>query len=840
MKILKIPKKSENIKNDFSSTTKEKIIEEQNIFNDSNGNWKPISLNGLGLQEKSSTLLEEYMSWVYANVSTIAESVSQIKIQLFKLSKDDQVTEVKEHPILELIHRPNPYMTKMEFVELITAYRLLTGESPIRLKGDKEPTELWPIDPLTLNPIIGKTPDAFELIVGYELSDQKNGKSEIIKLKPEEIVFIKNINPRNKWRGYGVVEAAQGSIDTMHYSEQYNLNFFKNSAVPFTVLYTDQKLTPQIMDRLKNSWDTNYRGVGNAFKTAVLEAGLKVEKLQTSSKDMDFIEQQKFLRDKLMAMFRTTKIALGITEDVNRAAADASEYIFAKQCIKPKMAQFIEALNEFVLPLFDKTGTLFLDFVDPVPRDRTALMNEYSQAFNRWMTPNEIRHEEGLPDLKGGDEIWQSLVLIPMANAIENVNNPINPNDNNPYSPTKPRPTKPNEEEPEINEPVPLDPQQPKMYRVLRSDPKKRKSVRDFSEQISNLKNRNIRFKMLKNELKREIRKILKTKVKTKIVEKYEQKYKDMRTKEDTDQYVKTLLDNSDKFEAKMNDEMKWKFYNPQMEIILEKLGKGTKFISPKAKKIEKQIGDEFMFNQDDQVKVGIEILTPLMEEILITQGYEAMLTVNAEANYSLLDEARKYLNIQPTKVAKTITETVFNRIRSSLADGIKLGETIPELRDRVIKEYQSLELYQAENIARTEVSKATNFATLDAFKQSGVVEGKEWIVVHDDKLCGYCFAMETLYKERSIKKLDESFFELGETIEEIDIATGEKTGKTKILDYETIETPPLHSRCRCLLKSVEKIIEKEQEIKVEKKTTEEDFLKEIDKELIEIKAKKK
>ena len=831
---MKIPESLTNKTED----KKEKLIDQ--AFDNQ---WTPLSLTGLGLQEKSATLLEEYMSWTYANVSTIAESVAQIKIQLFRLQSDGQVKEVKKHPILELINRPNPYMTKSEFIELLTDYRLLTGESPIRLKGKGEPEELWPVDPLTLNPVVGKTAKGFEFITGYEMNDNTGGEVKVIKLKPEEVVFIKNINPRNMWRGYGVVEAAQLSIDTMHYSEHYNMNFFKNSAVPFTVLYTDQKLTPKIMNRLKDSWNTNYKGVNNSFKTAVLEAGLKVERLQQTSKDMDFIEQQKFLRDKLMAMFRTTKIAMGITEDVNRAAADASEYIFMKNCIKPKMAQFIEALNEFLLPLFNKNGDLFLSFVDPVPRDRTALMNEYAQAYNKWLTPNEIRELEGYPSIEGGDEIWQSLVLAPMSSALQADANRLNPTD--PEGTQNPDPS---EEEPKEDEPVPMEPNKSGLVRVLKADPKNRKPIRDFSQEISSLENRNIRFKELKKQLTKEIKKMLKSKVKAKIIPKYEPKYKDMKTKEDTDLYIKTLLSNADKLEEKMNKEMKWKFYNPQMNIILGKLEKGAKFISSKSKKIEKAVGDDLMFNIDDEVKAGIEILTPLMEEILISQGYEAMLTVAADMSYSLLDEARKYLNAKPTKIAKTITKTAYDRVRSSLAEGIKAGETIPELQARVMSEYESLELYQAENIARTEVTRATNFAAVDAFKQSGVVEGKEWVVVHDDVLCGYCAAMEILYKDKLIQKLDDDFFKLGDRIEQIDIETGKKTGKSVLIDFEDINSPPLHPQCRCQIKSVEKIVEKKvKPVKKKKakktkkaKSKDEVILDDIEKELTKIKKAKK
>ena len=783
------------------SSLKEEIEKIKTVTQSDDPHWQTITIGGYGGDEKSADLLNEYVGWTYANIVAIAEAVSEIKIQLFELKKGDQIEEIKEHPILELLHRPNQYMTKREFIQLLTIYRLLTGESPIRIKSISAiPSELHTIDPLTLDPIIGRTKDGYEMVVKYEEIDNFNGQINKIELKPEEVIFIKNMNPRNKWRGLGVVEAAQNSIDTLQYSEMYNMNFFKNSAVPFTVLYTDQKLNDTVMGRLKNSWDNNYRGVKNSFKTAVLEAGLKVERLQATSKDMDFIEQQRFLRDKLMAMFKTTKIALGITEDVNRANAEASEYVFMKNCIRPKMAQLVESLNEFLLPIFDPEGKYFLDFEDPVPKDRAVLVNEYSAAHNKWLTTNEIRNLEGFEDVEGGDEIWQVASLMPMTIALDNAENPpepVAPATNADGTPSNP------EEKPEETEDV-KPPEEQRMFRVLRAK-KKTGSLavrnKDFSEQIAKLKNRNVRIKAMKEELKNQIRKILRSKIKTQVVKKYEPKYKNMNTKRDTDLYIKTLMNNSDVLENKFNKTMTWDYYQPQMQDIMRNLArKGTKFMLPKSKSLQKQIGDDLMFDQEKYVATGIDLMTPLLKEILLVQGTEALLTLNTDTSYSLLDAARKYLNTMPIKLAKSITETAYVRVRESLADGIKAGESVNELKDRVIAQYKSLEVFQAENIARTEVSRATNFAAVDAFKQSGVVEGKEWVVTPDDRLCEFCQAMESEYN--SITGLDEDYFKIGDTV------TGVEGGTYKV-DFTNISGPPLHNNCRCVLKSVEKMVAK-------------------------------
>jgi len=488
-----------------------------------------------------------------------------------------------------------------------------------------------------------------------------------------------------------------------------------------------------------------------------------------------------------------------------------------KNCVRPKMAQLVEALNEYLMPIFDPEGTMFLDFEDPVPRDRIALVEEYAKAVDKWLTKNEIRNLEGYGDLEGGDEIWQPLALTTMSN----------PTPNTPEVQTVPKPT---EEQPENPEKPEENPEEaPKTYRVLRS--KGKKPRRDFSEQIARLQNRNIRLKQMKEELTQAIKKALRSKIKPVVKEKYEPKYRDMRTKEDTDLYIKTILQNSDRFEAKINDVMKWKFYQPQMETIMRKLERGTKFILTRSMpKIQKQVGDEFMFNEDREVAVGIDLLTPLLKDILITQGAEAMLTVSPNVIYSLLDEARKYLNRTPTKIAKTITETAYTRVRSSLSEGIKTGESVAKLKDRVIEQYKSLERYQAEAIARTEVARATNFATIDAFKQSGVVEGKEWIVTPDDRLCEFCMSMEMEYNAKI--GLDDNYFKLGDTI------NGTEGGQMKI-EFDNVAGPPLHVNCRCVLKAVEKMVAKEMPKKKRRiKRKEDELLAEVERELNDTRGK--
>ena len=100
--------------------------------------------------------------------------------------------------------------------------------------------------------------------------------------------------------------------------------------------------------------------------------------------------------------------------------------------------------------------------------------------------------------------------------------------------------------------------------------------------------------------------------------------------------------------------------------------------------------------------------------------------------------------------------------------------------------------------IARTEVSRASNEGTLMGYRQSGVVKGMQWWTATDERTCQFCSQMhgETF-------SIDEPIFKKGDTMTgKLSLLEQEqgKTPSTLKFNYEAIEHPPLHPRCRCVL----------------------------------------
>jgi HK97 family phage portal protein len=143
---------------------------------------------------------------------------------------------------------------------------------------------------------------------------------------------------------------------------------------------------------------------------------------------------------------------------------------------------------------------------------------------------------------------------------------------------------------------------------------------------------------------------------------------------------------------------------------------------------------------------------------------------------------------------ARSINQYTSVRVSKILGDGIKTGETVEQLADRVQEwagergDAQRSTRSRAITIARTEAQRATRKAESEAWKSTGLVEGKTWLLAPDP--CEFCEAAAAAFGQKSVG-INDPFFKQGA------ILTGADGGELA-LDYEDIDGPPLHPNCRC------------------------------------------
>jgi SPP1 gp7 family putative phage head morphogenesis protein len=118
------------------------------------------------------------------------------------------------------------------------------------------------------------------------------------------------------------------------------------------------------------------------------------------------------------------------------------------------------------------------------------------------------------------------------------------------------------------------------------------------------------------------------------------------------------------------------------------------------------------------------------------------------------------------------ISDNTRDMLQSAVVDAIEQGMGSRELAER-ISESLGFSEARAETISRTELIRASNAAALDAYKASGVVDGKSWLTAGDDLVEEDCEMNEA----DGVIPLDDDF------------SSGDSA-------------PPSHPNCRCALQA--------------------------------------
>lgn len=678
-----------------------------------------------------------FSGWTYACVRAIAEEISNMQFKMLKVGADDSSEVIPEHDLLDLLDAPNKYMTGTELKYIIATHLELVGNCYLLLigvKNDKDqPTAIFPLNPMHMKINRGKTYD--ELIKSYEY----RVGSDVQVYQTYEILHLKNPDPSDPVEGVGTVQAAAQWIDADNYAQEFNRRFFLNGARIGGYLESENARTPEQLDYLRKSFEQIYSGADNAYKTAALPVGTKFKEASATQKDMDFIEGQKMMRDKILAAFRVPKTALGLTEDVNRANAEATDYVFASRTILPKMRMIVGYLNEFLVPRFDQN--YYLDVINPIPEDRVAKMEEMKAATGGQpvMSVNEAREQYfGLGPISDGDAVRGNMQMVPMGVPVK-------------------KETKPNKTTTKITK-----------SRFAKNTEKRKQIGEEITKQaIDELKAFEAKTKEVKKIAVKDITKLSNSE--------YEILYKDFAIR--ISAYEKLLQENM----IKVNDSVREQVLNNLGTVIKGVFNSKTKAIDP-----------EDLYDSPATIKDVIDLNTPVAYELFDKEGAAAAALIGFEGINVLTPQTRAALDKAMALLADRYNQTTIDLLQEKIAGGIEAGLGELDMTDLINSIFDYSNEVRAKMVAHTEIFRIANEGAKQGWKETGVVDTIKWYTSEDERVCEFCGPLHG-----TIVGIEENFFDQGDVYS---ITNSDGKEQSINLDYSDVGAPPLHINCNCYI----------------------------------------
>jgi HK97 family phage portal protein len=357
----------------------------------------------------------------YRAVNQVTRAAASVPWRLFRRGRMGAREAVAAHGLLALLERPNPMQARAEFIEAVTGFLLIAGNSFVEAAGAGErPRELWPLRPDRMKVIAGKTglPKGYVFsLAGAERrwdADPVSGRSAILHLR--------SFNPLDDWYGLSPIEAAAFSIDQRNESDTWNMALLQNGARPSGALVYEPKDAPANLSdeqfaRLRDEIARQYGGARNAGRPMLLNGGLSWREMSLSPKDMDFLESRNAVSRDIAQAFDVPPQLLGIPGDNTYSNYQEARLALWEDTVIPLLRHLRDEFNAWLAPLFGEALELDLD-LDDIPA--LALRREKTWARIEaagFLTLNEKRAEVGVAPLPGGDVMAEPAAAQPSPKA---------------------------------------------------------------------------------------------------------------------------------------------------------------------------------------------------------------------------------------------------------------------------------------------------------------------------------------------------------------------------------------------------------------------------------------
>lgn len=325
------------------------------------------------------------------------------------LGPDDAVDEIKEHPFLEALDKPNPYFDGDLLLQHIVASMEVVGTAylyptrPLGPDGDPDITqarvgmEIWPFQAQYVYPYKGMGVD--ELLKEYRYFGDSYPRGGLVR--------IRYVSLRDPYlSAYSPLHACFEQAGLTDYYYAIVESILKTGARPSMMISPKDANVPlgeQERLRIETNMNNRFTG-GRSGHIWVNNGAMDVKELMFPPADLAGLQITENMR-LLIANCFDVPISLLQAEDTNRAVASEGSHQHQYYAIEPRCRAIASALTQqLAQPVDDR---LFFCFDNPVARDdeRETKIWGMKLADGR-ATANEAREDEGLEPVEWGDEPW--------------------------------------------------------------------------------------------------------------------------------------------------------------------------------------------------------------------------------------------------------------------------------------------------------------------------------------------------------------------------------------------------------------------------------------------------
>lgn len=293
------------------------------------------------------------------------------------------------HPLAQLIRRPNPYQSQLEFQQLLVVTLNLAGHAFVLLNRERPgavPSQMYILRPDRVSIVPAENRQG---ITGYLYTpDGQSQTDSAIPILPEDMMHTKLPNPGDSLAGLGrgmsPIKPAGQSGDVDNDVTEFMKLFFENGGAPQAVLKFNVPLNEDMIARIRARWHDLYGGYRNWSEVGVLDQGGDVSRLGLTFDEMGFDGIDERNEARILGPFGVPPILIGARVGLKHstyANYETARRAFWEDTLDPEL-KLIEADYDMALAAPD--GAFVRYDRSTVPALRKDVPALAKAAFDLW------------------------------------------------------------------------------------------------------------------------------------------------------------------------------------------------------------------------------------------------------------------------------------------------------------------------------------------------------------------------------------------------------------------------------------------------------------------------
>lgn len=338
------------------------------------------------------------ISMVWSCVKILSESLSGLPLKLYEDKGGGRALVTGSDRMLKLLRKPNPYMTRLNFLKFVVVNMALRGNAFALIERNihNEPIGLVPLDGRTV-----KIDTDDELIY---LVTPKEG--DPFPVSPEHMLHFKLFS-LDGIVGLSPIEHQAETMGLAKAGQQWSARFMRKGGFTGGYVIYEQFLTKaqqaQVMEKFPDVRKADADDIG---KMAILQGNPKIVPAGISQKDAQFIESQQFQEEAIAGIYGVPLWLANRAGKTSIMGSNLEQQLtgYITFGLKP----YIDAVEDEFNDKIYRTASRFCEFaVEGLLRaDSAGRATYYGSALggsggSGWMTINEVREKENLPPLEG-------------------------------------------------------------------------------------------------------------------------------------------------------------------------------------------------------------------------------------------------------------------------------------------------------------------------------------------------------------------------------------------------------------------------------------------------------